>query len=81
MGDQITEEDNGQLCRHTFHPKGHGGWFTGSCDNIYRVRGKEVLKGALNNPVFVIPAKAGIQGFQWVIDTRLRGNDDFYRFP
>ncbi len=34
-------------------------------------------------PFFVIPAKAGIQSFQALIDSRLRGNDvsgTFYEF-
>jgi len=31
-------------------------------------------------PVFVIPAKAGIQLFKHVMDSRLRGNDRFGDF-
>ena len=34
-------------------------------------------------PLIVIPAKAGIQSFQAIMDSRLRGNDsifDFLRF-
>jgi len=31
-------------------------------------------------PCFVIPAKAGIQLFQYVLDSRLRGSDDIFTF-
>jgi hypothetical protein len=34
-------------------------------------------KGTSKNTFSVIPAKAGIQDFQWLIDSRLRGNNDF----
>jgi hypothetical protein len=30
--------------------------------------------------IFVIPAKAGIQGFESFLDSRLRGSDNFVSF-
>jgi hypothetical protein len=35
------------------------------------------VQGIPKNSFFVIPAQAGIQDFQWLIDSRVRGNDDF----
>jgi hypothetical protein len=40
-------------------------------------QGRGRIKGTSKNSFSVIPAKAGIQDFQWLIDSRLRGNDDF----
>jgi hypothetical protein len=33
-----------------------------------------------NRSIFVIPAQAGIHSFQWLMDSRLRGNDMFGDF-
>jgi hypothetical protein len=51
-------------------------------DRIYRIRtGKNPVKEALINPHFVIPAKAGIQSIQAILDARLRGHDSFSACP
>ena len=40
-------------------------------------RFNRLFMGLLKNALFVIPAKAGIQSFQALLDSRLRGNDIF----
>jgi len=40
-----------------------------------------VIREALINPHFVIPAQAGIQSIQAFLDARLRGHDGFSEPP
>ena len=41
---------------------------------------RKVCGKTRNEPRFVIPAEAGIQSFQAVLDSRLRGSDDLEEF-
>jgi hypothetical protein len=42
---------------------------------------EKAVKEALNKSVSVIPAKAGIQDIQNLMDSRFRGNDDCSALP
>jgi hypothetical protein len=57
-----------------------------ACRSVFSINIDRILDGFVKSPLgplFVIPAKAGIQSFQAIMDSCLRRNDaifDFLRF-